>query len=192
MSMERCADWYFWPDGLCNLFGVESVCELQSEQEVRMASLIGMFGMVVGTVGIFFGFYYLAEAPQTSLGIVTITTVGIVGILAFVRHVIFHKSDAERLGWQTSRPDWMFEVGFANLAFGFMAFLAVFVEWGTQAQAVVLLGYSLYLFQAAALHGYRYFTDERRSPARLWRSVLATLLFSGMMTFFAVRSLLGV
>jgi len=68
--------------------------------------------MVIGGVGIFFGFYYLARAPQTSLSIVTATTVGIVGVLAFVRHVVFHKSDAARLGWETDRPDWMFEVGF--------------------------------------------------------------------------------
>jgi len=153
-----------------------------------MAKWISMAGMAAGTIGFFFGFYYLADAPGAALDIVTVTTVGVAGVLAFVRHVFFHKSDAERLGWETDRPDWMFEVGFANLAFGFMGFLAVLAEWGTQAQAVVLLGYSFYLFQAAMLHGYRYFTGEGRSPARLWRSVLATLLYAGMMAFFAVRA----
>jgi hypothetical protein len=152
---------------------------------------IAIAGMVAGAVGIFCGFYFLADAPKTSLRLVTVTTVGIVGVLAFVRHVCFHKSDAARLGWETDRPDWMFEVGFANLAFGLMGFLAVFAEWGTpQMQALVLLGYSLYLCQAAVLHGYRYFTDEERSRARLWRSVLATLLYVGMMTFFALHALL--
>jgi hypothetical protein len=156
-----------------------------------MARLISIAGMVAGAIGIFFGFYYLADAPRTSLNIVTVTTVGIVGVLAFVRHVIFHKSDAKRLGWETDRPDWMFEVGFANLAFGFMGFMVVFAKWGMQAQAAVILGYSLYLFQAAMLHGYRYFTDKERSRAKLWRSVLATLLYAGMMTFFAVHALLA-
>jgi len=155
-----------------------------------MARLISIAGMFAGAIGIFFGFYYLADAPRTSLGIVTITTVGVVGVLAFVRHVIFHKSDAKRLGWETERPDWMFEVGFANLAFGLMGFLPVLAEWGTHAQVVVLLGYALYLFQAACLHGYRYFTDEERSPARLWRSFLATLLYVAMMAFFAISALL--
>jgi len=154
-----------------------------------MAGWISLAGMLAGAVGIFIGFYTLGEAPQTALGIVTITTVGIAGVLAFVRHVLFHKSDAARLGWQTDRPDWMFEVGFANLAFGFMGFAAVLARWGTQAQALVLLGYSLYLFQAALLHGYRYFTDPQRSRARLWRSVLATLLYAGNMTFFALYAL---
>jgi hypothetical protein len=144
-----------------------------------------------GTVAIFLGFYCLGDAPQTSLRIVTLGTVGFVGVLGFVRHFIFHKQDAARLGWETERPDWMFEVGFANLAFGFMGLLAVLAAWGTHAQAAALLGYSLYLFQAAFLHGYRYFTDEKRSPSRLWRSFLLTLLFAGMMAFFGVYALLA-
>ena len=155
-----------------------------------MAGIISSIGMLAGTIGLFFGFFYLSNNPQTSLEIVTLTTVGIVGVLAFLRHVIFHKSDSKRLGWETERPDWMFEVGFSNLAFGFMGFVSVLAEWGTHAQAVVLLGYALYLFQAAGLHGYRYFTDEKKSPARLWRSFIATLLYAGMMTFFAFSALL--
>jgi hypothetical protein len=155
-----------------------------------MAGLISIVGMVFGTVGIFFGFYYLVHDPQTSLNIVTVTTVGIVGALAFVRHVLFHQSDAKRLGWETDRPDWMFEVGFANLAFGLVGFVAVFAKLGRQAQAVVVLGYALYLFQAALWHGYRYFTDAERSPVRLWRSFLTTLLYAGMMAFFSVYALL--
>jgi len=95
----------------------------------------------------------------------------------------------KRLGWETDRPDWMFEVGFANLAFGFMGFLSVLAGRGALAQSVVLLGYALYLFQAACLHGYRYFTDAKKNPARLWRSCVATLLFAGMMVFFGLSHL---
>ena len=84
----------------------------------------------------------------------------------------------------------MFEVGFANLTFGFMGFLSVLAKWGMHAQVVVLLGYALYLLQAACLHGWRYFTDEKRSPARLWRSCIATLLYAVMMAFFAFGALL--
>jgi hypothetical protein len=156
-----------------------------------MVKWISIAGKVGAGAGIFFGFYHLGNAPQTALSIVTVTTVGIVGALAFVGHFIFHKEDAARLGWETDRPDWMFEVGFANLAFGFMGFMAAFAKWGTQAQALVLLGYSLYLLQAALLHGYRYFTDEKRSPARLWRGVVPTLVLVGMMIFFAVHALLA-
>jgi hypothetical protein len=83
----------------------------------------------------------------------------------------------------------MFEVGFANLAFGFMGILSVLAPWGLRAQTLVLFGYAAYLFQAACLHGYRYFTDPNKSPARLWRSTIATLLYVVMMVFFALASL---
>jgi uncharacterized membrane protein YfcA len=156
-----------------------------------MAGIIGWLSMVISFVGFFMGFYYLSDTPSTSLAIVMITTVGITGVLAFIRHVIFHKEDAKRLGWETERPDWMFEVGFANLAFGVMGILVVALNWDVTAQVVVLIGYSIYLIQAAILHGYRYFTDEKKSPARLWRSFLATLLYAGMMLFFAIFGLVN-
>jgi len=155
-----------------------------------MVKYISISGIAIGAIGIFFGFYYLAIDPNLAVKIVTFTTVGIVGTLAFVRHFVFHKSDAKRLGWETDKPDWMFEVGFANLAFGSMGLLSVVTNLGMQTQALVLLGYSIYLFQAAMLHGYRYFTDEIKSASRLWRSFLSTLLFAGMMAFFALRVLL--
>ena len=154
-----------------------------------MAGIISYIGMMVGSIGIFLGFYYLTSNSDLSLGLVTLTTVGIVGILGFVRHVIFYKSDAKRLGWETDRPDWMFEVGFANLAFGLMGVLSVVGNQVPHTQAFVLLGYAAYLLQAAALHGYRYFMDTRKSPARLWRSCIATLLYAGGMAFFAIGAL---
>lgn len=153
-----------------------------------MAAIIGLVSMIIGSIGIFMGFYYLSDAPEKAYAIVTLCTVGIVGLLAFIRHVIFHKSDAKRLGWETDRPDWMFEVGFANLAFGLMGFATVFYLKLTQVHTVVLFGYAIYLLQAAILHGYRYFTDTKRSPARLWRSCISTLVYAGMLMYFAVYS----
>jgi len=153
-----------------------------------MFKLFTFTNIIVGSIGVFFGFYFLDTAPQKSIYIVTLSTIGIVGVLAFVRHFIFYKADAKSLGWETDRPDWMFEVGFANLAFGFMGLLAVFANMGMKVCAIALLGYAFYLFQAALLHGYRYFTDEKKSTKRLWRSFLLTLLYSGFMIFFAIRA----
>ena len=56
---------------------------------------------------------------------------------------------------------------------------------------MVLLGYALYLFQAAMLHLYRYLTDEVRSRARLYRAVMMTLIIVAMMTFVAAYALLA-
>jgi len=39
-------------------------------------------------------------------------------------------SDAQRLGLETDIPNWMFEVGFAKLAFVIMGFMAVFAKRG--------------------------------------------------------------
>ncbi len=155
-----------------------------------MVKWISIVGYVAVSVGIFLGFYYLWDDPGKALAIVTVLTVGVEGVLGFVRHYFFYKQDAKRLGWETDRPDWMWEVGFANLGFGAMALLAVFADFGVKAQALVLLGYALYLFQAAMLHLYRYLTDETRSPARLWRVVMLTLLLVAMMAFFAIYALL--
>ena len=155
-----------------------------------MEKFAGIFSKLVATAGIYFGFYYLGDDPLISLRIVTFTTVGVVGVLAFVCHFIFHTQNAARLGWETNRPDWMFEVGFANLAFGGMGLLAAGRDWGLQAQVVVLLGYALYLFQAAMLHGYRYFTAKEKSRARLWGGIVSTLVLVGMMTFFALHALI--
>lgn len=95
-----------------------------------MSKLIGIFSVVIGSTGIFFGFYFLGTDPELSLKIVALSTVGIVGVLAYIRHFIFHKDDAKRMGWETDRPDWMFKVGFANLAFGVMGILAAFADFG--------------------------------------------------------------
>ncbi len=80
-----------------------------------MAAFLGLAGMLIGTAGIFFGFYYLGTQQELALKIVTLTTVGAAGFIAFVRHVIFYKSDMKRLGWETDRPDWMFEVASPTL-----------------------------------------------------------------------------
>ena len=47
-------------------------------------------------------------------------------------------------------------------------------------------GYAIYLFHAGMLHGCRYFTDEVKSPIRLWRSCVVTLLYVAVMSCFTV------
>ena len=155
-----------------------------------MVKWLSIAGWIVVGVGIFLGFLYLGQDWEKSLAIVTVMTAGVEGVIGFVRHFFLYKADMKRLGWETDRPDWVWEVGFANLGFGLMALLAVFAGFGVKAQALVLLGYALYLFQAAMLHLYRYLTDETRSPARLWRAVMLTLVIVVMMAFFAVYALL--
>ncbi len=154
-----------------------------------MSRIISIVSMAIGTIGIFLGFWYLNDDRSLALLLVTVATVGITGILAFIRHVIFYKSDMRRLGMETGNPEWMFEVGFANLAFGFMGLAPLFIRGNTALMGIVLLGYAVYLFQAAMLHLNKYLTDPKRDPARLWRSVTGTLVYVVMMTVFGVYGL---
>lgn len=157
-----------------------------------MSKWIGLGGIAASSIGIFFGFYYYFSGnPDLAVAIVTATAVGVVGVLAWVRHFIFYKGDAKRLGWENEHPDWMWEVGFANGAFGFMGLFSVLGGLGMKAQALTLLGYAVYLFQAAALHGYRYFTDEVKMPRRLWQFCVLTAVLAVMMSFFAISALVA-
>jgi hypothetical protein len=115
--------------------------------------------------------------------------VGLVGLLAFVRHFLFHESDAKRLGWESIRPEFQYEVGFANLAFALVAFLAYFGGWSVAAQVAVVLGYGLYLLQAALLHTWQSMHGGRRLP-RLLQSALPALAFSLLMIYLAVEAMI--
>jgi hypothetical protein len=115
-----------------------------------IAWVLHILELIAGIFGVGVGFSRLPDAAS-ALAVVTPTAVGLVGLLAFVRHFVFHESDAKRLGWESSRPEFQYEVGFANLAFALVAFLAYLGGWAVAAQVAVVLGYGLYLLQAALL-----------------------------------------
>jgi hypothetical protein len=116
--------------------------------------------------------------------------VGLVGLLAFVRHFVFHESDARRLGWESTRPEFQYEVGFANLAFALVAFLAYFGGWGVGAQIAAVLGYGLYLLQAALLHTWQSVRGEG-GLRRLFQSALPALIFSLLMIYLAISGMIA-
>ncbi len=135
-------------------------------------------------VAVFMGFYYLEINKEITMKIVVGGMVGCVGLLSFVTHVIFHKADAKRLGWQTDRPDWQFEVGFANLAFGISALLSLTSYLPARSGIVITIAYALYLFQAAILHGIR---ALQSTPIKLKKLILSsglTFVFVFFMIYF--------
>src|ERR687889_2811379 len=107
--------------------------------------------LIAGIFGVGVGIWRLPDAAS-ALRVVTPTAVGLVGLLAFFRHFVFHESDAKRLGWESGSPEFQYEVGFANLAFALVAFLGYFGGWGLGALVAVVFGFGLYLLQAALLH----------------------------------------
>jgi hypothetical protein len=89
--------------------------------------------------------------------------------------MVFHPSDAKRLGWETDRPEWIMEMGFATLAFGLAALLAVASYQSATVLAYSILGYGISLLQAGILHGDHDMSDPMRRPSRLWRCCCSTL-----------------
>ena len=119
----------------------------------------------------------------------TLEAVGLVGLLAFVRHFVFHESDARRLGWESLGPQFQYEVGFANLAFALVALLTYFGGWAVAGQVAVVLGYGLYLLQAALLHTWEAVREEG-GLRRLLQRALPALVFSLLMIYLAVRGMI--
>lgn len=79
--------------------------------------------------------------------------VGAVGLLSFVRHSIFHRSDAARMGWDYGRRnDFQIEVGLANLSWGIVGILAWVLDWGAAAAGAITLSFGIYMLSASALH----------------------------------------
>ena len=152
-----------------------------------IAWVLHILELVAGVLGLGVGFSRLPDAAS-ALAVATPTAVGLVGLLAFFRHFVFHQSDARRLGWESGRPEFQYEVGFANLAFALVAFLAYFGGWGVEARAAVVLGFGLYLLQAALLHTWQAVCGEA-GLRRFLQSALPALVFSLCMIYLATSGI---
>lgn len=99
---------------------------------------------ITGFVGTFIGFGTLQQ-DTPSLAFAGIVAVTIPGVLSFLRHSVFHASDAVRGGWNYGqRNNFQIEVGLANLAWGAYALLAVVLDWGLAAISAAFLVSGLY------------------------------------------------
>ncbi len=143
----------------------------------RPAVLLMIATYVAGAVGIFIAFSELNQDPP-SLTFGALLAVGVSGMLSFVRHSIFHASDAARMGWGIGRRNnFQIEVGLANLAWGLLAILAVVLDWGIVVEAASFLVFGFYLGAVALMLLFTP-TDERTRP---WRQVAAMGAFAVML-----------
>jgi hypothetical protein len=154
-----------------------------------IAWVLHILELVAGILGLGVGFSRLPDAAS-ALAVATPTAVGLVGLLAFFRHFVFHESDARRLGWESGRPEFQYEVGFANLAFALVAFLAYFGGWGVGARVAVVLGFGLYLLQAALLHAWQSVRGEG-GLRRFLQSALPALVFGLCMIYLAISGMIA-
>ena len=153
-----------------------------------IAHIIAILRIAIGTIGLFFGYYELFDNNlEAALDTIIITAVGIVGLLSFAGHLIFHKSDARRLGWESDKPYYQYEVGFAHLAFALIAFFTYFGNWGIAAKVLTVLGYTLYLLQVGILYAWRCFSEHIVFSRYFLRHAIATLGYVGLMIYFVAK-----
>ena len=138
---------------------------------------------VAGAIGFWLGFDAWQDGDNaTAINSVSLWVVGVVGVISFLRHAVFHRSDARRMGWDYGRRnDFQLEVGFANLAWGLCGLIARAQNWNLQAQGGLLMVFGIYMALAAVLH----LTEPGRAISKL-----TTALFAVCVLFFGSLALL--
>ena len=150
----------------------------------RVSMLLMQLTWILGGVGFWNGFDALktGDLPE-AIQSVAVWSVGGVGLVSFIRHAVFHRSDAVRMGWDLGqRNDFQIEVGFANLAWGIVALVAWVRGWGTLVLGSLVLMFGIYMLQAAVLH----WLELRQSKRRRITSHLASSVFAVCLLWFGI------
>ena len=126
-------------------------------------------------------FYFVDEG--LAFRVAAAILVGFVGIISFIRHSVYFRSDQARMGWYQEHPEFQIEVGYANLAIGIVALFAAGLNWGSLACGMTLLTYGLYLLCALLLHAYEAI-HKKQLRERAMKSVMNTGLFVVFLLIF--------
>jgi hypothetical protein len=143
---------------------------------------------LLAIAGVFLGFWFLSsDGAAEAVKWVCLLSVGGVGVVAYMSHVVFARADAQRLGFGDKPSGFQYEVGFFNLAVAVMAILAVVLSWGAAAQAALCLVYGTYFLQCAGLFVHRVRKEE--GGGRFVKNVVIFLILSGFLLFFGIAAL---
>ena len=155
-----------------------------------IASILFAATIVTTFAGIFLTIYFLFTNPDFAFRVAAALLVGTVGLLSFFRHSVFYQSDQARIGWIQDHPGFQFEVGYANLAIGLVAFIAAGLNWGPLACSISLLTYGTYLLCALLYYVYEavYVVEIR---GRATKSVIITALFVSALYIFGFLAFSG-
>lgn len=116
----------------------------QSTVSPRPSKILMLLTYVIGGIGYFVGIFTLQQDPP-SLSVAGLLAVTVTGVLSFIRHAIYNRSDAVNGGWDYGqRNNFQIEVGLANLAWGVFALLTVIFDWGLVAMSSSFLISGLY------------------------------------------------
>jgi hypothetical protein len=137
--------------------------------------------IAVSMIGIFLGIFFFFINIDLAVRVAAVLLVGLVGVISFLRHSVYYRSDQVRMGWHQDHPEFQLEVGYANLAIGFFALLVAAFNTGTLSCGIVLGIYGTYLICTLVLHCREAFgKQDILLPAdrqRAVRSVFSTAMF---------------
>jgi hypothetical protein len=154
-----------------------------------LAKVTAFLRYVAGAVGLFIGLSLINTNLNEAVAITALTTVGLVGTISFFSHFIFHAEDAKIVKLKAKGDDFQFEVGFANLAFGLTAIASYVLKWGIVANTVLILAFSIYLFQAGILHSTRALGGKKKDIAHFVRGGLVTFIYCALMLYVVFRAI---
>jgi len=77
------------------------------------------------------------------------SAIGLMGLWAFVGHIFFSDRVASLIGWPAGNP-FQKEIGFANLAFGVLGILCIWIRGNFW--LATLLGQAIFMWGAASVH----------------------------------------
>ncbi|MDG2094460.1 MAG: hypothetical protein P8J89_04235 [Phycisphaerales bacterium] len=152
----------------------------------RIAQILMFATYVSGCIGYFIGLMKLgSDGAEAAIRPVALLSVGVVGIISMIRHSVFHRSDAIRMGWdQGRRNNFQIEVGFANLAIGLPAILAVSLGCDDIVSAAFVLAYALYFLQVGVL----VLIDRTDGSINIQR-LITILIQTGLLGYFSISAI---
>ena len=131
-----------------------------------------------GAAGIAIGFSTVSDDPP-SLSAAALLGAGVPGVLSWLRHSVFNRSDAIRMGWDLGRRNpFQIEVGLANLAWGLLAILAVVLDWGIVAEGAAILVFGLYLALPSVMVAFSPAGDRGHRPGPTIAMALAGIFLA--------------
>jgi hypothetical protein len=140
----------------------------------RAAGFTMALTYAVGALGIGLAFS-TAFSADPSLRWGCLFAVGVAGVLSFVRHALFDRGDAARMGWDNGMTNpFQIEVGLANLAWGLLAVIAVILDWGLPVYSACFLVFGIYMAAVTVFKAIR----ARSGQTGEWRAVLPAGTFA--------------
>lgn len=89
------------------------------------------------------------------------TAIGLMGILGFVGHLFFSDRIAFLIGWPAGNP-FQKEIAFANLAFGILGILCIWIRGNFW--LATILGQGIFMWGAAGVHLWQIYVYKNYAP----------------------------